>query len=131
MTQTTSTTRDQINRTNAAFVEAFKRGDSAGWVAVYTAEGQILPLNAEPKQGKPAIQAFWQSVIEMGVAAVDLETVEFEAQGDTGWEVGKFALKAQDGSVLDAGKYIVVWKQANGQWQWHRDIWNSSQPASA
>jgi hypothetical protein len=37
--------------------------------------------------------------------------------------------KAQDGSILDTGKYIVIWKRENGAWKWHRDIWNSSRPA--
>lgn len=129
MTQALSSTRMQIDSTNAAFCEAFRRGDGAGLVAVYTTEGQILPPNAETTQGKQAIQSFWQGAIDMGVAAADLATVEFEAIGDTGWEVGKFTLKAQDGSILDTGKYIVIWKHENGEWKWHRDIWNSSRPA--
>jgi hypothetical protein len=31
--------------------------------------------------------------------------------------------------VLDEGKYIVIWKQVEGQWKLHRDILNSSRPA--
>jgi ketosteroid isomerase-like protein len=65
----------------------------------------------------------------MGVAAADLETVEFEEMGDTAWEVGKFSLKAKDGRLLDHGQYIVIWKREHGAWKWHRDIWNSSRPA--
>jgi hypothetical protein len=32
--------------------------------------------------------------------------------------------------VLDQGKYIVIWKREKGQWKLHRDIFNSSVPAS-
>jgi ketosteroid isomerase-like protein len=129
MIQTDSPTRAQIDRTNGAFAEAFRRGNGAGLGAVYSADAAILPPNAEPRRGKPEIQAFWQSALDMGVAAADLETVEFEEMGDTAWEVGKFSLKAKDGRLLDHGKYIVIWKREHGAWKWHRDIWNSSRPA--
>jgi ketosteroid isomerase-like protein len=128
MTQTISATRAQIDRTNAAFSEAFRRGDGAGLGAVYTVDAQILPPNAEIRRGKLDIQAFWQGALDMGIAGAELETIEFEEADDTAWEVGKFNLKAKEGRVLDAGKYIVIWKRENGVWKWHRDIWNSSRP---
>jgi len=37
--------------------------------------------------------------------------------------------QADRGYVLDKGKYIVIWKQEEGQWKLHRDIFNSSMPA--
>lgn len=80
--------------------------------------------------GKPAIQAFWQGAIDMGVAEAVLETVDLEADGDTAWEVGNGVLKDKDGGVIDKVKYIVLWKREQGVWKWHRDIWNSSQPVS-
>lgn len=129
MTQTLSSIRAQIDRTNAAFSEAFRRGNGAGLGAVYTADAQILPPNAEVRRGKPDIQAFWQGALDMGVAAAELETVEFEEGDNTAWEVGKFSLRGKDGRILDTGKYIVVWKREHGAWKWHRDIWNSSRPA--
>jgi len=77
-------------------------------------------------RGKPAIQAFWQGALDMGIAEAVLETVEFEEVGDAAWELGQGVLKAKDGQVLDDAKYIVLWKRENGAWKRHRDIWNSS-----
>lgn len=125
---TNQSTRAQIDATNAAFMAAFQRGDSAGLAAVYTEDAQIFPPNAETMTGKPAIQTFWQGALDMGVAEARLETVDVEADGDTAWEVGKGVLKAKDGGVIDEVKYIVLWKREQGEWKWHRDIWNSSQP---
>ena len=130
MTQRTSATRAQIDRVNAAFLKAFQLGDGAGIAATYAEDGQILPPNMEIMGGREAIQAFWLGVHEMGITDGSLETVELSENGDSAWEVGKYTLKSADGTLIDAGKYIVVWKQTNGVWQWHRDIWNSSRPAA-
>jgi ketosteroid isomerase-like protein len=124
-----SSTRTQVDKTNAAFVDAFRRGDAAGLAAVYTTGGRILPPGTEPQTGAQAIQRFWQTVLDMGIVEASLETVELEEHGDLAWEVGKFTLKGKDGSLVDQGKYIVVWKQENGAWKWHRDIWNTSRPS--
>jgi ketosteroid isomerase-like protein len=68
--------------------------------------------------------------MHMGLTAVKLETVEVEGHGNTANEVGKYSLQGAGGQVLDTGKYVVIWQQEAGQWKIHRDIWNSSRPAS-
>lgn len=130
MSQSTSTeVRDDIAAANKGFMAAFKRGDAAGLAALYTENGQILPPNSDSMTGQKAIQAFWQAVMDMGIKEAKLEIVEAEAHGDTAIEISKFTLHGEEGQVLDQGKYIVVWKQEDGQWKLHRDIFNSSMPA--
>ena len=113
------------------FMAAFSRGDAAGAAAVYTADAQVLPPNSDVVTGQQAIQAFWQMAMDMGVKAVKLATVEVAGDGNTAYEVGQFTLQGAEGQVLDAGKYVVIWKYEAGQWMLYRDIWNSSRPASA
>ena len=74
--------------------------------------------------------ALWQAAMGMGIKEATLQTGEVEAHGDTAFEVGRFTLRGEGGHVLDQGKYIVIWKQEGGQWKFHRDIWNSSQPTA-
>ncbi|HEY7495946.1 MAG TPA: SgcJ/EcaC family oxidoreductase [Candidatus Tectomicrobia bacterium] len=112
------------------FMAAFSRGDAAGVAAVYTDDGQVLPPNSDVISGKQAIQSLWQEAMDMGIKVVKLETVEVENYGRTAHEVGKYILQGTAGQVLDAGKYVVIWKQEAGQWKLHRDIWNSSRPAA-
>ena len=131
MTQSSATEiRDAIAVPIAQFMVAFSRGDAAGAAAVYTADAQVLPPNSAVVSGKQAIQTLWQGAMHMGVKTVKLETVEVEGFGHTAYEVGTFALQGAEGQVLDAGKYVVIWKQEAGQWKLHRDIWNSSRPAA-
>lgn len=127
MAQSTSTeVRDAIAVANENFMAAFKRGDAAGLAALYTGNGQVLPPNSDFVTGKEAIQAFWQTLFDMGIKGLKLEIVEVEGTGDTAIEVSKYTIHGEEGQELDKGKYIVIWKQKEGQWKLHRDIYNSS-----
>jgi ketosteroid isomerase-like protein len=130
MTQQGGETRNAIAAANRIFMSAFARGDAAGLAALYTATAQLLPTHSEPVTGTQAIRTFWQTVIDMGIKEGTLETLELEDHGDTAHEVGRYTLRGEAGQVLDRGKYVVIWKREGGQWKLHRDIWNSSLPAS-
>jgi uncharacterized protein (TIGR02246 family) len=125
-TATTQIFEDAIRSTNRAFEMAFNQGDAAGAAAVYTSDGQALPPNGAMVSGRPGLQNFWQAIMDMGVKSVRLETVELDPCGTTAYEVGRATLSGEGEVTLDTVKFIVVWKQENGQWKWHRDIWNSS-----
>lgn len=115
-----------INAVNQEFVAAFNSGDSKTLATVYTQGGQLLPPNSEIVTGHDNISAFWQAVMDAGIANAKLETVELEVLGDSAVEVGQYILKVADGTTVDNGKFIVMWKKEDGEWKWHRDIWNSS-----
>jgi uncharacterized protein (TIGR02246 family) len=129
-TQPAGETRDAIASVNQTFVSALARGDARAMAALYTADGQLLPTHSDFVTGAPAIQGFWQTVVDMGIRDGTLETLELEVCGEAAYEVGKYALRGSAGQRLDEGKYLVVWKREGGQWKLHRDIWNSSLPAT-
>jgi uncharacterized protein (TIGR02246 family) len=120
--------RATLTAANEAFMAAFARGDAAGMAALYTEDGQVLPPNADVVTGHAAIQAMWQSVMDMGVKEAKVEIVEAEGFGDTATEVSRYTLLGAEGAELDKGKYIVLWKRVGGEWKLHRDIFNSSLP---
>lgn len=121
--------REVIADANNDFMVTFGRGDAAGMADLYTEDGQVLPPNSDFVMGKEAIQAFWQALMDMGIKEAKLDIVEVEEQDDLAVEVSKYTLQGEEGQVIDQGKYIVIWKQENGQWKLHRDILNSSLPA--
>ncbi len=91
---------------------------------VYTANARILPPGTEMVSGRENIKNFWRAAIDaLHVTAVRLETVDFELQGDTGVEIGRATLELAGGTTA-VGKYVVVWKQEDGAWKWHVDVWN-------
>jgi uncharacterized protein (TIGR02246 family) len=126
-----SGTRGQIEAANERFIAAFRDGDAAALAACYTADAQLLPVNSEPITGTQAIQSFWQSVMQMGIAGARLETIEVEGAGDLAVEIGRYVLSGADGGAVDNGKYVVIWHRDGGDWKLHRDIWTTSRPAAS
>ncbi len=127
---TATDVRAEIETANEAFITAFSQGDAAALAALYTTDGQLLPPHSDFVTGPDAIKTFWQGVMDMGIKEATLETVEAEARGDAATEIGKYTMLVEGGQVADSGKYIVTWKNEHGTWKLHRDIWNSSQPAT-
>lgn len=128
MTQSTDI-HATIAAANDQFMANYKSGDAAGMAALYTEDGQVLPPNGDFVTGHQAIKTFWQALMDMGIKEAKLEIVEVERQGERVIEISKYTLLGEDKGVLDEGKYIVIWKQDQGQWKLHRDIFNSSMPA--
>jgi ketosteroid isomerase-like protein len=122
--------RAAIEAANARFSADFARGDASAVAADYTSGAQVFPGNSDIVRGREAIERFWKGVMEAGVKGIALTVLEVEGHGDTAHEVGTYALTGEGGKALDAGKYIVIWKRDGGQWKLHRDIWNTSMPAS-
>jgi uncharacterized protein (TIGR02246 family) len=131
MTEATATrVRNLIATANEKFMATFKARDAAGMASLYTKDGQLMPPNSDFLTSHEAIQGFWQAVMDMGVEEAKMEIVEVEDLGDRAIEVSTFALYGPGGQVLDEGKYIVIWKQEDGQWKMYRDIFNSSRPVT-
>jgi uncharacterized protein (TIGR02246 family) len=120
--------KETIAHVNRTFMEAFSRRDAASIAALYATHAQVLPPHSDIVTGKDAIQAFWQSIIDLGIRAT-IETIDLDESGSMAIEVGRYALALPDGAMADRGKYLVVWKQEAGEWRLFRDMWNSTEPA--
>lgn len=120
---------DEIKAANRNFMDRFKRGDAAGVAALYTGDAKLLPPDSQMMDGTDAIRSFWQDAMNMGVKEATLETVEVESRDDLAYEIGRYTLVIQSKggeSTTAKGKYVVVWKNWDGAWRLHVDIWNGS-----
>jgi len=122
--------RAAIAAGNKKFADGAATKNATLIASAYTADAEAYPANSGIVKGRPALQKMWQSVLDSGIAAIELKTVEVESAGPFAYEVGSYTMKATDGKVADQGKYVVVWKQVDGQWRLHRDIWTTSMPAA-
>ncbi len=109
---------------------AFDAKDPARLAAIYTENGALLPPNSEQTNGRAAIEAYWAEFQASGIGA-EITDTEVYAHSDIGYSVGALVATDAGGATLDEGKYVVIWRNVDGEWQIDRDIWNSSLPLPA
>ena len=120
----------EIRTADDQFSAAFAAQDAAALANLYTAQARLLPPNSDFIMGREAIQTFWQGVMDAGVAVATLTIEEAMGTDSMAVEVGRYEMSTADGSAIDEGKYIVWWQRTPAGWRLHRDIWNSSRPAT-
>jgi len=116
--------REAVETGNRAFIGAFLRGDARAVADLYTENAEVIAPGAPVAKGRAAIAAAWQKSIDAGVKDLRLDTAEVESAGDLACETGVVRIVGRDGAATE-GRYVVVWKRANGRWRLHRDIWNA------
>ena len=125
--------RQLIEEANVKFGEAVRSGDVSALASLYTEDAILLPPpNAPIIKGREDVEAYWTGGFHMGLKDVVLTTVDVMAMGDMVCEIGNadatFQPEGMD-AFKDRGKYLVIWKNVDGTWKLHVDIYNSSLPA--
>ena len=120
-----------ITASNASYGNCFATGDSAKMVSLYTSDACIYPSNMPKMCGSQAINAFFNGGYKMGIRNIKLTTEEVMGGKEGVIETGSYELMADKGVSLDKGKFVVMWKEENGKWKMHRDIWTTDIPAAA
>jgi uncharacterized protein (TIGR02246 family) len=109
----------------SAWMEAFSAKDIDAMTALYAEDAVLLPPDAPAIFGRDAISASMQEMFAAGLG-IELEDLEIKVSGNLGYKAGRYRIVAEDGSLIDRGKYIEIWSKVDGSWVLHRDIWNSS-----
>ena len=120
--------KSALEARNTQFMDAFSKRDIAALGALYAADAEALPPGLAPVRGRLPIQDMWKGLLSMPVGRMQLTTLEVDGNGATAWETGRYTLMATNGSTMDQGKYIVIWKHGPDGWQIYRDMWSSDTP---
>jgi ketosteroid isomerase-like protein len=115
----------EMQKVNALFCETVvKVRNFAALDQIYTLDARILPPGADLTEGREKIRDFWQAAVaDMNVQDAKLVSVDAHVAGDRIIEVGRAQLILPEGRSAEV-KYVVEWKQEDGAWKWHTDIWN-------
>ena len=99
-------------------------------VDLYHDDARLLAPGFEPAEGKPAIQATLQALLDMGATSLDIEPLDVREGGDLTVEYGRYRLgiEADGASMVDLGKYIVVHETRDGETKIVLDCFNSNAP---
>jgi uncharacterized protein (TIGR02246 family) len=125
---TTEAAKAGIDAGNATLVAGFNAGDAEMQASVYTDDAMVMAPNQPTAIGMEAIVEMMKTDADTtGMVSMELETVGVTARGDMAHEIGTYTVFA-GGEEVDHGKYMAIWKDVDGTWKIHRDIWNSSVP---
>ncbi|MFM6995109.1 MAG: YybH family protein [Sediminibacterium sp.] len=122
--------KKEIAEANLAFETAVSKSDSIGIASLYTTDAKWMNPNAPSVEGKAALVSSIAQVLNAGIGAAKLNTTEVWGDENYVTEEGNYKLFAKDGSEIDKGKYIVLWKRVDGKLMFHRDIFNSDLPVA-
>ncbi len=120
--------RSFFDSVNAKFTEQVFNGDSVALAAHYHSDAELLFSNSDPIKGKDILSA-WGSFVRSGVKHFTFTTTDIVGCEGLLVETGLYEMSGENKTLIDKGKYVVVWKQENGIWKLYRDIGNSNLPA--
>ena len=100
------------------------------------AEGNVQPIvdsfgegfkcyvpNVGIQDNKQAAAA-WQQGVDDGLRQITIETLEIVSEGSLGYETGAYSILNDQETASESGHYLFVWRLENGEWKWHRQMWN-------
>ncbi|MEY4383944.1 MAG: hypothetical protein RI995_1486 [Bacteroidota bacterium] len=121
--------QNEINEANRSFENFVSKGDSVGLATnVYTIDAKFMNPNAPSAEGRAAVTSAISGIFKSGITGIKLTSKEIWGDGNTITEEGAFELNIKDGTVVEKGKYLVMWKKEDGKWKIHRDMFSSDMP---
>jgi uncharacterized protein (TIGR02246 family) len=120
-----------FKKLDAKWAAAFNRGDAAGVVALHTRNTVLVAPGGGLVKGRKARQAIVQGGIDGGARDLKFTTVEAGADGDLGYELGRYSMEVATatGKRREKGYFLAVLKRRkDGSWQSHAIAHNSDTP---
>lgn len=113
---------------DAAYNEAFDRGDAAGCAAFFTEDVLLMEPGEPMTRGRKAFEDAYRSRMEASTGGTHSNAlVEYGVDGDLAYQVGTFAISGSDSP--EQGKFVNVLKrQADGTWKVAVSIFNGDRP---
>lgn len=122
--------KTEIAAANLAFETAVSKMDSVGLASLYTTDTKWMNPNAPTVEGRAALVSKISQDLQAGIGSAKLNTVEVWGDENYVTEEGNYLIFAKDGTQIDKGKYLILWKRVDGKLMFHRDIFNSDLPAA-
>ena len=116
----TQQARAIIDSLDKQFSNDYLIGDSVALAGYYTKDAQFGSL-----KGKDIFSSWGQSIrnsIKNNTRNLIFTTTALTGDSEFLVELGIYEIKDDKGNLKGNGKYLVVWKQENGEWKIYRDI---------
>ncbi len=126
--------RASLQETVDAYHQAAGAADGAAVLAIYAADGAMMPPNEDDHTGTARIQQQIDGFMSLENFQFSAEspTVVLSAGGEMGYSVTAINLSWTDGgeTVSERLRDVHIWTRAeDGSWKLMVDVWNSLDPA--
>ena len=112
--------------------DTYNAHDLDALAALYTEDAVLMPPNGERVRGRGAAVALASSYIEAGAVRIASPPPDaYGIHGDTAWIEGTYRFFAEDGSPVDVGKYLGLYRHEGGTWRLQHHMWSSDLPPMA
>lgn len=126
------TLKDEIQARQNELAQAIAARDVERGAALYTEDAWVMPDAMPTCRGGEGVRGFLGGAIGSGIVAARFTTLDVEAEGSLAVENGRYELYAGhpngDRVKVDAGRYLMVWRKVNDNWQIYRDMFNHAEP---
>ncbi len=134
-TRATAAEHEQaIQKTNEKWLALIRDHNAAAVSQLYTSDGAMMAPGAPIAQGQPALEKAWGGLMTTPGFALTFKAdqIVVASSGDMALDRGTYllTLAGSDGPTKDIGKYVVVWRNIDGQWKVAADIFNSDGAAN-
>ncbi len=105
--------------------------DAANLAALFTQDGWGIWPNQPIVQGRTALEQDMRSYLKkIGEEKIHTEITNLEVEefGTWAYNLGRYKDVKADGTVVDEGTFVGIWKVEDGQWKLFRDFGTSSLP---
>lgn len=121
--------RNAIEKSNADYFQAFRKGDSSLFIDRYTDDCWIMPSNQPTLCGPEAALDFFRvAYYQLGVRKGKFISIDIFGDGhDFVTEVGFYHLFDAKNMTVEDGKYIVLWKKTANDWKRFRESFSPNQ----
>jgi uncharacterized protein (TIGR02246 family) len=115
------------------YVSGYESQDVDSFVDVFTSDAVRMPPNGSVIAGVEQIRAYYEDWFARETLDVMVTPTEIQVAGDWAYAWGtydaKVTLADDQGTRTDQGKFLNIYKKgSDGQWRFHRNIWNSDLP---
>jgi ketosteroid isomerase-like protein len=123
-----ATVKAEIQALNDEFARGLNEKDIDAVMALYTDDANSYPPNKPGAIGKAAIRAEMESEENEGIT-LKFTTQEVWATCDHATELGTYVVTHNQAGQVASGRYMVLYKNVDGKWMLHRDMWSDEHPA--
>ncbi len=124
-TFSTTAVKAKLDSMNVNYHDRFRDSTTAYFTARYTTDACVMAPNMPRICGIEGITKFYWYDGNSQTTTLDIKGEEVSGTASEVTEVGTYRVIDDEGTQLDAGKFIAIYRNEGGVWKVHREIWNS------